>query len=320
MGLGCWAIGGPFESGPGCHYPTGAPLGWGEVDDGESIRAIHCALDNGITFFDTADAYGTGHSEAVLGQALKGRPETVFLATKFGNTYDESARQLTGTDTSPAYIRRACEASLGRLQRERIDLYQLHVGDHPAEQAEAVADTLERLSDEGLIRFYGWSTDDPERAAMFRDRPRAVAVQHDMNVLQPAPAMVEVCREHGWASLNRSPLAMGFLTGKYTSQSQLPDTDIRAHPPAWLPYFETGGAASTQWLATLASIREVLTSGGRTLVQGALAWIWGCDERTIPIPGFRTVAQVRENAGAMAFGPLTPAQMGAIDDILEGND
>jgi aryl-alcohol dehydrogenase-like predicted oxidoreductase len=317
MGLGCWAIGGPFQSGPGCHYPTGAPLGWGEVDDGESVRAIHCALDSGITFFDTADAYGTGHSETVLGQALKGRREAVLLATKFGNTYDESTRQLTGIDTSPTYIRRACEASLRRLQWDRIDLYQLHVGDLPADRAEAVADTLERLADDGLIRFYGWSTDDPERAAIFRTRPRAVAVQHDMNVLQHAPAMLEVCRRHGWASINRSPLAMGFLTGKFTSQSRLSDTDIRARPPAWLPYFEAGGAASPQWLARLADIREVLTSGGRTLVQGALAWLWGCDERTIPIPGFRTEAQVRENAGAMAFGPLTPAQMLEIDAVLD---
>jgi aryl-alcohol dehydrogenase-like predicted oxidoreductase len=132
--------------------------------------------------------------------------------------------------------------------------------------------------------------------------------------------MVEACRKHGWVSINRSPLAMGFLTGKFTSQSHLPDTDIRARPPAWLPYFEDGGAASAPWLAKLADLREILTSDGRTLVQGALAWIWGCDERTIPIPGFRTVAQVRENAGAMAFGPLSPAQMRGIDDILEGPD
>ncbi len=316
LGLGGWAIGGPFFSGAGCRYPTGQPLGWGEVDDAESIRAIHCGLDGGVELFDTADAYGTGRGERVLGAALKGRRAEALIATKFGNTYDEETRELTGTDVSPGYIRRACEASLRRLGTDWIDLYLLHVGDLPLDRSEAVAETLEKLCDEGLIRFYGWSTDDPARAAAFAGRPRAVAVQHDMNLFQDAPALLSACREHGFASIVRAPLAMGFLSGKFGPGSRLADDDIRSRPPDWLPYFEPGGQASEAWLARLAALREVLTSGGRSLVQGALAWVWARDPRTLPIPGFRTEAQVRENLGALAFGPLTPGEMAEVDRIL----
>src|ERR687896_1788349 len=117
LGLGCWAIGGPWTF-------NGDPAGWGEVDDNESIRAIRRALELGVTFFDTADVYGTGHSERVLGRALAGRRDDVVIATKFGNTYDASARVLTGADVSPAYIGWVCRASLDRLGTDRIDLYQ----------------------------------------------------------------------------------------------------------------------------------------------------------------------------------------------------
>lgn len=154
LGIGTWAIGGPFTSGVGCHYPTGAPLGYGQVDDVESVRALRCAVDLGARLFDTADAYGTGHAERVLGKALEGVRERALIATKFGNTYDEETKELTGTDVSPAYIRRACQASLKRLRTDWIDLYQLHVGDLPIDRAGAVADALDGLCDEGLIRAY----------------------------------------------------------------------------------------------------------------------------------------------------------------------
>ncbi|MEM7121432.1 MAG: aldo/keto reductase [Pseudomonadota bacterium] len=317
MGLGTWAIGGPFFSGEGCHYPTGAPLGYGDVDDRQSTRAIHAAVDLGISLFDTSDVYGTGHSERVLGAALAGKRDDVLIATKFGNTYDDATKELTGTDISPTYIRHACEASLQRLGTDRIDLYQLHLGDLAPDDAVGVADTLERLSQDGLIRAYGWSTDDPERARSFAGRPHAAAAQFDMNVFEDAQAMVETCRGSGFVALARVPLAMGFLSGKFTVGSKLPANDIRSNPPTWLRYFDDGGHASAAWIAKLDAIKEILTSGGRTAAQGALAWIWGRDQTIVPIPGARTEAQVTENAGAMALGPLTPAQMAEIDTILE---
>ncbi|MBV9790826.1 MAG: aldo/keto reductase, partial [Chloroflexi bacterium] len=153
MGFGCWAIGGPF-------LLDGKPDGWGNIDDQESIQAIQHAIDLGVTFFDTADVYGTGHSERILGQAIKNRRQDVVVATKFGYTYDEQQRAVSGTNTTSAYIRRACEASLRRLQTDWIDLYQLHVGDVPLDQAAEIWATLDQLREEGLIRAYGWSTGD----------------------------------------------------------------------------------------------------------------------------------------------------------------
>src|SRR5215210_9416174 len=133
MGLGCWAIGGPWEF-------AGSPAGWGAVDDEESVRAIRRALDLGVTFYDTADVYGCGHSERVLGRALEDRREEAVIATKFGLLFDENTRTGSGADASPTYIRKACEESLRRLRTDYIDVYQLHGG---TKDAEAVVDTLE---------------------------------------------------------------------------------------------------------------------------------------------------------------------------------
>ncbi len=160
LGMGCWAIGGPFWAGE-------TPLGWGEVDDEESIRAIHAALDRGVNFFDTANVYGAGHSERVLGRAIAGRRSHVVIATKFNSVFDESTRQVTGTDASPEGIRKACEESLRRLNTDYIDLYQFHDNDYPAEKAAPVRETLEKLAQAGKIRAYGWSTDYVDKAEAF---------------------------------------------------------------------------------------------------------------------------------------------------------
>jgi aryl-alcohol dehydrogenase-like predicted oxidoreductase len=287
------------------------------VDGDESIRAIHRALDLGVTFFDTADVYGTGHSERVLARALKGRRDQVAIATKFGNVFDEDTRQITGSDATPDYIRRACEASLKRLNTDVLDLYQFHNGGYDLDKAGIVRDTLEALVAEGKIRAYGWSTDSPERARVFAQGPNCAAAQFQMNVLDDAAAMVGLCEELDLAGINRGPLAMGLLTGKYKADSKLASNDVRGdRAPGWMKYFKDG-KPNPEWLDKLAAIREILTSGGRTLAQGALAWLWGRSEKMIPIPGFRTVAQVEENAAAMQFGPLTAEQMREIDQLLE---
>jgi aryl-alcohol dehydrogenase-like predicted oxidoreductase len=308
LGFGAWAIGGPFWNGT-------QPLGWGEVDDEESVRAIHRALELGVTFFDTADVYGTGHSERVLGRALAGRRGDVVIATKWGNTYDEASRQRTGDDASPEYLRGALDKSLRRLGTDYIDLYQLHLNDLPIGEAEGLLGTLEDLVEAGKIRWYGWSTDYPDRAEAFARGAHCTAIQQAFSVLHDSAEVLAVCEARDLASINRGPLAMGLLTGKFTAASTLGPDDVRGIAPDWLSYFRDGRPAP-EWLDRVAAVREVLTSGGRTLAQGALGWLWARSSRTIPIPGCRTVAQVEENAGAMAFGPLPAAEFAEVEQLL----
>jgi aryl-alcohol dehydrogenase-like predicted oxidoreductase len=309
MGLGCWAIGGQWWwVGDGGKSPSG----WGQVDDAESIRAIHVAIDLGINFFDTADAYGCGHSERVLGKALKGRRDKVIIATKFGKQFDEKKKHYFGHETSPELIRNACESSLRRLDMDYIDLYQFHWGDYDGNTVE-VRETLEELVKEGKIRYYGWSTDIPENARSFAEGEHCVAVQNFLSVMYDSPDMLAVCDEFGLASINKGPLAMGILTGKFDKHTTFPEDDIRNE---W--NFKEGRHAER--LKQVELLQDVLTSDGRTLVQGALAWIWERSELTIPIPGFKTVEQIEENAKAMEFGPLNAKQMEEIDEILERQD
>ncbi|SMF41501.1 aldo/keto reductase [Paenibacillus barengoltzii] len=309
LGFGGWAIGGPF-------LLDGLPDGWGEVDDKESIRAVQTALDQGINFFDTADVYGTGHSEEIVGQALQGRRQDAVIATKFGFTYDAATRKVfTKLDVSRNYIRWACQASLRRLGTDYIDLYQIHPGDFSLEQLDEAIDGLERLKQEGLIRAYGWSTWSTANAEQFARKSSGAAIQHPLNVLSDDSSMVELCERHGLSSINNSPLAMGLLSGKFTAASSLPGDDVRGSGHEWVQYFKDGKPLP-EYLAKLDAVREILTSGGRSLVQGALAWIWGKSECTIPIPGLKNVKQVEEAAKAISFGPLTPSQMSEIEAIL----
>jgi aryl-alcohol dehydrogenase-like predicted oxidoreductase len=310
MGLGCWAIGGPFWSGE-------TPLGWGEVDDNESICAIHAALDLGITLFDTANVYGAGHSEQVLARALAGNRSRVVIATKFNSVFDENTRQVTGSDSSPAGIRAACNDSLRRLHTDYIDLYQFHDNGFPADQAEPVRDTLETLVKDGKIRAYGWSTDFPKSAEVFAQGPKCSAIQMELNVLDVNRAVIALCEKYNLAALNRGPLAMGLLTDKYTTETKPSVDDVRGvKSPEWMKYFKDG-KPNTEWLSKRNAVREILTSEGRTVAQGALAWLWAFSEKTLPIPGFRTVTQVKENVGALQFGPLTKEQMSEIEKLLE---
>ena len=313
VGMGCWAIGGPWQSG-------GAQVGWGVVDDAESTRAIHAALDLGANFFDTAAGYGAGHSERILGAALQGRRDQVVIATKFGQEVDEAAKRVvaygeTEEDGDVAgHVRANLENSLRRLGTDHIDVYLLHVWGLKLDRALATRDVLEELVAEGKVRTYGWSTDRPDAVEAFSTSPGCGVVEQELNVLTGSAEVLAVAERLNLASINRAPLGMGVLTGKITPETRFADNDIRSNVE-WFGGIKDG-RASQAWLDALGSIREILTSDGRTLAQGALAWIWGRSPNTVPIPGFRTVAQVEENAKAMKFGPLTPTQMAEIDRIL----
>ncbi len=308
LGMGCWAIGGvtraPIAAGSGA-------FGWGEVDDQEAIAAIRAAVAAGVTFFETADVYGGGHSEELLGRALEGRRHEVVIATKFGFAFDPYTRQMLGPDTSPAYIRRACEGSLRRLRTDYIDLYQLHIGEYDPAHLDDVCDVLDRLVAAGKIRAYGWCTwaDRLEGARVFARRAACASIQHPANVLQDAPEMIALCEEHGLASIANAPLAMSLLTGKLTPETRFPEHDVRH---GW----DLRAGPQARQLEQVAQLREILTADGRSLVQGALAWLWARSPAIIPIPGFKTVRQAEENAAALRHGPLSQAQMRQIEQVL----
>jgi aryl-alcohol dehydrogenase-like predicted oxidoreductase len=309
LGVGTWAMGGEM-------YAGDQPLGWGAVDDAESIRAIRRALDLGVTLFDTADAYGTGHAESVLGEALAPVRDEVVIATKWGNRIDPATRQLLGEDGSPSYLRTAVRESLRRLRTDRIDVYQLHINGLSLPAAEDLVPVCEELVAQGLIRTYGWSTDNPAGVEVFAHGPHCAVVQHELNLFSDAPEILALCDRFDLASLNRSPLAMGLLSDKVTAASSYGSDTIRGRAPEWLAWFRDG-RPQPAFLARRDAVREILTSGGRTVAQGALAWNWARSPRTVPLPGCRTVAQVEENAGALSHGPLTAEQLKEIDALLE---
>lgn len=312
LGLGGWAIGGQFLFNGICD-------GWGDVDDNESIRAIHRALELGVNFVDTADCYGVGHSEEVIGKAIAGKRNSVVIATKFGYYSNEATKTVYGTNVTPTYVERACDASLKRLNTDYIDLYQLHVGDIPVSDVDPICQTLDRLVEKGKIRTYGWSTDLVDSAKLFAERANCSAIQHCFNVFDNNTELVKLCENNNLASINRTPLAMGFLSGKFTAESLFSKDDVRGAGHSWLTYFKDGKPVP-ELLKKLDSVKEILTSNGRTPVQGALAWIWGKSSSTIPIAGFKTVKQVEENAKAMEFGPLLQEQIEEIDRILKPRD
>jgi aryl-alcohol dehydrogenase-like predicted oxidoreductase len=308
LGMGCWAIGGPFLA-------DGLPDGWGNVDDKESIRAIQHAIDLGVNFFDTSDAYGAGHSEEVIGQAIKGQRDKVVIATKFGFLLDSQARALTGTDSSVEHLHNALKASLKRLGTDYIDLYQCHLGNIGFEGGAEVWGALEDLKQEGVIRAFGWSTADIESARALAEHTSINSIQHGTHVLHDAREMIAVCEQYSLTSIDNTPLAMGLLTGKFNHDSRLPSDDVRGSKHEWMPFFKDGKPIA-ELVDQVNAVREILGSGGRSVTQGALAWHWTRSPQCVPIPGFKTVQQVEENVGALRFGPLSPEQMAEIDRIL----
>jgi aryl-alcohol dehydrogenase-like predicted oxidoreductase len=315
VGMGCWAVGGEWML-------LGSPAGWGKTDDAESVKAIQAAYANGIRFFDTAANYGAGHSERLLARALKGFAGDYTISTKFGFKVNEQKKEVSNygemrTAAVIPHLEEDCDASLKRLHKDCIDLYFFHIWDYDLDMALELRGALEDLVKKGKIRYYGWSTDDLDSVKLFADGEHCAAIQHNLNIMygreqgmQTAEIIKEI-EDHNLAGVNRAPLAMGFLTGKYTGGSTFSPTDVRGKNDEWI-----NTAFRKPSLANLGKVREILTSNGRTLAQGALAWILARSRVCIPIPGIRTAGQAEENAAAMEKEPLTPAQMEEIESIL----
>jgi len=308
LGMGCWAIGGPWTWAQPGREPY--PAGWGNMDDEESVRAVHAALDMGVNFFDTAANYGAGHSEIVLGRALKGNRDKVIIATKFGHIVNEEKKTVYGDpDQIIKNVRTDVENSLRRLQTDFIDIYQLHDGGYDPKLALELQVVLEELVSAGRIRWYGWSTDIVDNARAFASGAHCTSIQFRLNAIFDNPDMRKVCADFDLAGINKDPLNKGVLTGKFNSASTFPQNDIRSRENFSNPEI-------VKRLKMVDEIRDILTSNGRTMAQGALAYIWALDERMVPIPGFKSVKQVTENAGAMEFGPLTDAQVNDVQAIV----
>ena len=251
MGLGTWAIGGPFFSGDDA-------VGWGETDDAVSLAAISEGVSAGIRLFDTAQAYGTGHAEELLGRALVRHPE-VRVATKIGIGIDPVRRQLLGEELEPQRLREGIDASRRRLQRDRIDLVLLHLNSLPVARAEPVFDLLSELRAAGVIGAFGWSTDFPDRAAAFSERDGFVAIEHALNVFFRADALLPVIEAHGLTvdqslTARHGPPRRPLWNGQPAAIG-----DVRGRSRDWMDYFKDG-RVSDDHARRLQAVRDVLTS------------------------------------------------------------
>jgi aryl-alcohol dehydrogenase-like predicted oxidoreductase len=300
LGLGTARLGGL-----GWHDEL-VPQGLPQVKE-DAIRQIRKAVDLGVTLFDTAESYGQGWCESIIGKALRGRRENVTVVTKFGENPLPDQDAPWYLDAS--IVSRKCEDSLRRLNSDCIDLYLLHRRDYPLTQAAELVDVLEILVQAGKIRYYGWSTDDVERARIFAGGKHCIAIEHRLNVFNDHPAMLDLCQEFDLASLCRVPLLMGVLTGRWSAETKLQQDDPRA---GWFEHEEF-----RRILACARKIEPYLTRDGRSVVQGALAWIWARSPLSIPLPGFRHLVQLQELVHAQQFGPLQPHAMQAIAEQVQ---
>jgi aryl-alcohol dehydrogenase-like predicted oxidoreductase len=278
LGLGCMGMSQAYSP------PT---------DDSESIRTIHRALDLGVTFFDTADAYGQGVNERLVGSALGARRRDVVLATKCG-IVSGSDGQPTGVDGSPAHVRAACAASLERLGTDVIDLYYLHRVD-PTVPVEDSMGAMAALVEEGKVRYVGLSEVAPEtlRRAHAVHPITALQSEYSLWVREPEAEVLPACRELGIGFVPFSPLGRGFLSGHLGTTDGLSDTDLRHK----LPRFTGANAAHN--LALVRRLEALATARRCTAAQLALAWLLARGPDIVPIPGTKRRSYLEANLVAL---------------------
>lgn len=265
---------------------------FGPKDDAESIRAIETALDLGVNFIDTAEAYGAGYSESLLGKALTGKRDRVILATKGGNVMVGPNRGKT--DFSIAYIDRVMDESLKRLQTDAIDLYQLHNPNVEVIERGEVWELLERRKKEGKIRYYGVSINKMEEgvAAVKGGRSDTVQIEYNMLIQDPAKEVLPMAQQANVGVIARAPLRRSLLSGKLKAgdQQRFQGEDVRARNFA--------GELFVKELAKVEKLRFLVQQPGTTLAQMAIAFCLAHPAVSVVIPGARDARQMRENAAA----------------------
>lgn len=281
IGFGAWAIGGPAEI-------SGTPVGWGKTSDDESLAAIRRARDLGVTFFDTADSYGFGRSESLLGIVLSRRRQDVVIATKVGVVRTSSGDLKK--DFSKQHIFHAVDGSLKRLRTDYIDLYQMHNPTIQDLAREEIQDAMERLQDAGKVRFWGVSISNPEEGMEVVSRGWGHTLQVLYNVLNQAPAteLFPMAKQKGYGIIARVPLASGLLTGKFRIDSVLPTDDVRQN-------FLTVRRLQ-EVIERVDEVKSIVGGAARTLAEAALRFVLANDAVSTTIPGAKNARQVEMNA------------------------
>jgi aryl-alcohol dehydrogenase-like predicted oxidoreductase len=304
MGLGTWALGGGDWA-----------FTWGEQEDATSVRVIHRALDLGINWIDTAPLYGLGHAEKVVGRAIEGRRDEVFVATKCGLVWDEPGATPFHRLTA-ASVRLECEQSLRRLGTDVIDLYQIH-RPRPAEEIEEAWTAIAELIEEGKVRYGGVSNFDIDHLERARRIHPVASLQSPYSMLRRGieSELLSYCAEHDIGVLTYSPMLSGMLTGKFSKArvEQLGKDDWRRENRAF-----TEPRLSVN-LAFVEQLRPIAERIGLTLPQLAIAWVLRRDEVTAAIVGARRPSQI-EGTAAAADWTLSEEDVAEIDRLLAERD
>jgi len=281
---------------------------YGPHNEEESVATLHLALDRGVNFLDTADMYGTGHNEELVGRAIKGRRNEIVLATKFGNVRGSDGSFL-GINGRPEYVRRACEASLRRLNVETIDLYYQHRVDASVPIEETVG-AMGRLVEEGKVRYLGLSEAAPAtlRRAQLIHAISALQTEYSLWSRDPEDEILPTCRELGISFVAYSPLGRGFLTGRFKTLDDLAPEDFRRNSPRFQ------GENLTRNLELVRRVEQMASKKGCQASQLALAWVLAQGEEIVPIPGTTRRAHLEENLAALEL-TLPPEDLARLNEV-----
>ena len=279
---------------------------YGAHDDALSTQVIHRAMDSGVTFFDTADMYGVGHNEELLGRAIKGRRDGLIIATKFGNVRGPNGERL-GISGKPAYVKSACDASLKRLGIDVIDLYYQHRVD-PQTPIEDTVGAMADLVKAGKVRYLGLSEAAPQTIKRAHAVHPITALQTEYSLWsrEPEAEIFPTLRALGIGFVPYSPLGRGFLTGRFSSNADLPDGDFRKISPRFSDENFNSNRALVRMVEDMAAAKKA------TPAQIALAWVLAQGSDIVPIPGTKRISYLEDNLGALAIS-LSHDDLKALD-------